>query len=102
METKDFYIFGTKYTLGHVEEIDDKSSKGTVVGLCDSTNYKVWVATKLPNGESVPKDDQEKNKLHELFHAVLNEGGYLSLSDDEPLVEWLARCTQQLLKQGII
>lgn len=102
MKTKDFEIFGTKYTLGYVEEIDDKASKGTTVGLCDSTNSKVWVATKLPNGDSISEEEQEKNKIHGLIHAILNEGQYLDCSDDEPLVEWLARCIYSLKKQEII
>lgn len=102
MKTKSFEIFGTKYTIGWVEEIADKSSKGTTVGLCDSTNSKIWVATKLPNGDNISKEEQEKNKIHELIHAILNEGQYLNCSEDEPLVEWLARCIYSLKKQKVI
>ena len=102
MKTKEFDIFGTKYTIGWVDEISDKAAQGTTVGLCDSTNAKVWIATKLPNGDTVPKADMEKNLIHELIHAILNEGQYLAVSTDEPLVEWLARCIYSLKKQKVI
>lgn len=44
----------------------------------------------------------ELSLLHELFHAVLAEGQYLSSTSDEPLVEWLARCTKHLIDQKVI
>ena len=50
-------------------------------------------------GGRVPKQEIEIALLHELFHAILTEGQYLQSSDDEPLVEWLARCTKHLLNQ---
>lgn len=38
---------------------------------------------------------------HELFHAILCKGQYLNSSSDEPLVEWLALCTDLLYEQGL-
>ena len=43
------------------------------------------------------KDDMKLTLLHELIHAVLDEGQYGNVSADEPMVEWLARCIKSLL-----
>lgn len=40
--------------------------------------------------------------LHEIVHAILNEGQYSGSSDDEPLVEWLAKCLKHLKDQKVI
>ena len=39
--------------------------------------------------------------LHELTHSILDTGGYNNSSSDEPLVEWIARCLNSLLKQNV-
>ena len=36
------------------------------------------------------------------MHAIFDAGDYHSCNDDEPLVEWCARCIYHLKKQGII
>jgi hypothetical protein len=36
--------------------------------------------------------------MHEIVHAILDEGQYGEISSNEPLVEWLAKCLIQLNK----
>lgn len=40
--------------------------------------------------------------LHELMHVILSTGQYNNCNNDEPLVEWLARCIYSLKNQNII
>lgn len=43
------------------------------------------------------KSDAKITLLHELIHAILDEGQYSNASNDEPMVEWLARCLKSLM-----
>lgn len=94
-------IFGTKYDLTFKDSVDCPNLRDGEVadGWCNSVNRYICVGTKQMNGENVPDYDVEKNMWHELIHAILNEGQYISLSDNEALVEWLARCIVSINKQ---
>lgn len=101
---KKFEIMGTKYIAEFLGEVKKDNEEDGIVseGLCNSANRSIKVVTKKPDGKDLPKEDIEKNFLHELFHAILDEGQYLEQSNNEPMVEWLARCTYSLLKQRVI
>jgi len=104
MKEKKFKIMGTQYTAEFLEGVKKEHQEEGIVseGTCDSSNRIIQVATKTPNGNDLPEDDIEKNFLHELFHAILDEGQYLEESSNEPMVEWLARCTYDLMKQKVL
>lgn len=42
------------------------------------------------------KSEAKITLIHELIHAILDEGQYHGSSADEPMVEWLARCLKSL------
>lgn len=88
-------IFGSKWKLKFVDaiEIDDGAS---VDGLTDSTNRIISVDVNQT------KNEADITLLHELIHAILNTGQYLNASRDEPMVEFLARGIQSLIKQGVL
>lgn len=90
--TVDF--FGTKWKIKFVDTIEVPDGN-QVDGLTDSTNKILSIAVKN-NSET------ELTFLHELIHSMLNTGQYLNSSRDEPMVEWLARCFNALIKQGIL
>ena len=104
MEEKKLNLFGTQYLIKFVDEIKREEDGKTSIteGLCDSANRIISVALKQPDGNPTPAYDLRKNLLHECFHAILDEGQYLNNSDDEPLVEWLARCMTSILDQGVL
>lgn len=104
MKEKKLSIMGTQYTVEYLEEIKKDNQEDVLIseGLCDSSNRSIKVATKRPDGKDLPKEEIEKNFLHELFHAILDEGQYLEQSNNEPMVEWLARCTLDLTKQKVL
>ena len=49
-----------------------------------------------------PKEEIEITKLHELMHCALATGMYKRDSDNESLVEWLARSVFSLRQQKVI
>ena len=85
-------IGGTTYNVEFVDHIDTDDDDTVVNGLCDSSNNLITIATKLDDGRDMDDYDIEKNLWHEVIHGILNEGQYMEESDNEQLVEWLARC----------
>lgn len=102
MKDRRFNIFGTKYSLRYKDSINADDPDRFTWGDTDGRIHQVQIATKDINGKAIDEDELDITLLHELFHAILSEGQYKSCSEDEPLVEWLARCTHSLKKQNII
>lgn len=94
-------IFNTSYKLRFVDEIESKEGEWTY-GTCDSATCTITVSTKGIDGKPLKDDVIKISLLHELVHAILNEGQYRNSSNDEPLVEWLAKCLKHLIDQQVI
>ena len=92
-------IFNSSYRVLFVDNIETDNPDRTTMGETDFILKTIKVRVTNREGGRVPKQEIEIALLHELFHAILTEGQYLQSSDDEPLVEWLARCTKHLLSQ---
>ena len=90
-------IFNSTYKLLYVNEIESEDPDRTTMGETDSNLKTIKIRLLNREGKPVPKKELEITLLHELFHAILDEGQYLNNSMDEPLVEWLARCTKHLI-----
>lgn len=104
MKFKDtnFEIFGSKYSIKHVETIEPTSEGVFTEGRCNSSAKTIQIATKNIVGKTIDDSTYKIVLLHELFHAILDEGQYLQASADEPMVEWMARCIKSLVDQKII
>ena len=106
MKLKDtkFNLFGTEYTIKYVDKIEDKNSRDEDVEIYGQTIYcsrEIKIA-KTVYGEKQPLEEMRLTLLHEIMHAIFTSGQYLSCSSDEPLVEWVSRCLNQLIKEKII
>lgn len=101
MKSKTFDIFGKEYTLDYVDEIHNEDDNGITYGLTNHPEGTIHIATK-PKGYKLKPKDIEITKLHEIMHAIFDAGDYHNCNDDEPLVEWCARCIYSLRKQGVI
>lgn len=95
-------IFNAKYKLIFVDCVEPSKQDDFAFGHCNSARYTIKVSTKGPDGKPLSDDIIMQSLLHELIHAILNEGQYLGYSDDEPLVEWLAKCLKHLIDQQVI
>ena len=109
MKEKKINLLGTEYTIRIVDKIgNDKELLGNandedkfIEGECNSAERVLSVATRKINGDFLSEFDFRKNLWHELVHAFLSEGQYLDSNQDEPLVEWLARCIASAISQGV-
>lgn len=101
MKEEKFNMVGSNWTIKYVDTIETDEG-GFQFGLTDYVNRVICVATKDSNGKSLPKEEVELTKLHELTHCILGTGMYGELSSTEPLVEWIARCIYSLRQQKMI
>lgn len=101
-KNRTFKIFNTKYRIKFVDDIEAIKEDTTVFGETDASLKIIKVRLKDPKGKNLSKTDIEQVLIHELMHAIFIEGQYLSCNSDEPLVEWCARCIQQLISQKVI
>lgn len=90
-------IFNSTYKLSFVKDIKSENPDRTTMGETDSNLKTIKIRVLNREGKPIPKQELEITLLHELFHAILDEGQYLNSSEDETLVEWLARCTKHLI-----
>lgn len=102
MKDSKFNLFGTNYKVRFMDAVPSGEPDKFIWGDADSMAHEVRIATKDVKGKDINSDEIEITKFHELMHVILGEGRYSSCSDDEPLVEWCARCLHSLKKQGIL
>lgn len=99
--SKTINILGTTYTIEYVDKIEMSDPNIWRFGETNSADHSIKICTKLYNGLSIENKELEKNLLHEIIHAILDEGQFFSESSNEPMVEWLARCIHSISKQNI-
>lgn len=99
--SKTINIFGTTYTIEYVDKIDIEEPNFRF-GEESSADHTIKIALKYNEAGDIEKSELDKNLIHEIIHAILDEGQYFQESNNEPLVEWLARCIYNILKQNII
>jgi len=97
-----FSIFGTRYRVKYVDKVDVEEGQPYRFGETDTIKKVIEVSTKDYEGRDLTAEEIEVSFFHELMHAVFFEGQYLNQNEDEPLVEWCAKCVRSLRKQGII
>lgn len=97
MEYKDrtIDIFGSKWKLKFVDKIDLEDDSNPD-GITDANKRLIAVSTNQSDNEVMI------TLLHELIHAILDTGQYLNSSQNEPMVEFVARSLYSLTKQRLI
>ena len=71
-------------------------------GMSNAIYKEIKLSTKLPDNTKVNNDSLQETYYHEILHSILNEGQYKEESDNEPLIEWMAKCLLQLKKQNAL
>lgn len=92
-----FSVFHTRYGIIETESptpLDDGASQYAV---CKSQEYVIELTRTTVEGKPIPTSEREKMLVHEIVHAILNEGAYTDESNNERLVEWLARNVYDIL-----
>ncbi len=101
LKNKSFNIFGSKYRIKFVDNVLDEESNW-IYGKTDVFSKEILISTKLSDGKDIQENEILITLYHEIMHAILLIGQYTNSSDDEPLVEWLARCILSLKNQKIL
>ena len=99
---RTFKIFNTTDKLKFVDNIESEDDNSTVLGTTDSSLKIIEIRTKDKLGKVINKNDLYITLLHEIIHAIFIEGQYLQANQDEPLVEWTAKCLKHLIDQKVL
>ena len=103
MENKKFELFDTNWSIEFVDNIETSDEEGYFwFGDTNGIDKRIRVATKGLNNKNLSKKEINLTLLHELVHAILITGNYHDINRDEPLIEWIAKCINSLLKQKIL
>ena len=101
LNNKPFNIFGTKYRIKFMDNVLDEEGNWTY-GNINTHSKEIQVSIKLSNGKDMQENEILITLYHEIIHAILSAGQYINSCNDEPLVEWLARCILSLKNQKIL
>ena len=101
LKNKSFNIFGSKYRIKFVDNVLNEEGDW-IYGKIDTYSKEIQVSIKLSNGKDVQENEILITLYHEIIHAILLTGQYINSCNDEPLVEWLARCILSLKNQKIL
>lgn len=101
-DIKKVTIFAQDVTIEVVDEIKlEHVEEGLFVdGYFSYEDHKIVLSRKR-KGKPIPQRERNKVLYHELMHAALYYGTYLKLTDDEFLVDWLAKCIMVFKDQGL-
>lgn len=99
-EQKEFDLFGTKWTIEYLDEIKDEKDC-YLYGDTDPVKKHIRIARTM-RGVALRESELNVTLYHELFHAVFSEGYYFNPNEDEPMVEWCAKCLRTLVDQKVI
>lgn len=97
-----FELFGSIWSVEFVECIPSEEQNTFYWGKTNSTTRTVMVATKDNGGNPLPEKEINTTLLHEVVHCIFSTGCYGNSNDDEPLVEWTARCLRSLMEQKVL
>ena len=101
IKQKRIKIFNTTYTIKYIDKIENNENK-FVFGRTNAIDKHIYIVTKNDNNKKLSNVEIKTTLYHELIHAILSEGAYEKESDNEPLVEWIAKCLVQLNTNNII
>lgn len=103
-KNRSFKLFGEtwkiKFQKGIVLPGDDKDMFH--FGITSGGDHTILINLLDSKGNNADKETIDNTLRHELVHVIFGSGQYLRASDDEPLVEWTARCIGELMRQKLL
>ena len=101
-KNRKFKIFDSTWNIKFEDKYFKADEGGTIFGETDPNIRTIRISLRDINGNPYKEDNIRVTVLHELFHAIFLEGQYLNEYNDEPIVEWSAKCINSLLNQHVI
>jgi len=97
-----FDLFDTSWIIKFVKKTQSKRDGHWIFGHSNIVKNTVKVSINDDKGKPLDDETIQITALHELVHSILATGQYLEETQDEPMVEWIARSIRALYKQGVI
>lgn len=101
-----FSLFGDKWKVKFMDAVEQPAaltSDGSWVdGMCYGEKEEIHVALKDREGDPKTPEKIKQVLMHEIVHAIFTSGQYLNCTNDEPLVEWVAKAIISLGKQNAL
>ena len=72
------------------------------LGASNALYKTIEITTKYPDNTDLDYINKLETYYHELMHSIFSESQCLHEKEDEPLVEWCAKCLAQLKLQDAI
>lgn len=101
-KNRKFKIFDSTWNIKFEDKYFKADEGGTLLGETDPNTRTIRISLRDINGNPYKEDNIRVTVLHELFHAIFLEGQYINEYNDEPIVEWSAKCINSLLNQHVI
>lgn len=102
IKNRQIKIGNSRWKVKLEESMLGEDGESFYFGTSDATYKEIKLSTKLPDNTKINNDSLQETYYHEILHSILNEGQYNEESDNEPLVEWIAKCLLQLKKQNAL
>lgn len=101
LKTKTLDLFGSEWKIEWIDGII-REGGDCYWGMSYHSSNTIRVSTCNSEGKKLSKEQLQIILLHELTHAILGEGAYHDECDNEPMVEWMAKCWNKVLKSSIL
>lgn len=102
IKNRQIKIGNSRWKVKLEESMLSEDGKSFYFGTSNATYKEIKLSTKLPDNTKIKDDSLQETYYHEMLHSILDEGQYKEESDNEPLVEWIAKCLLQLKKQNAL
>lgn len=101
-KNKKFNLFGTEWQLKFEDVVLDPNDGHEIYGQTYKGGINIITIARNIDGHKVSDRELRITILHEIMHAIFSTGQYHDSNYEEPLVEWCARCLNQLIEKKII
>ena len=92
-----FKVFNQEYDIILNESPKRLENDSFEYGICSSQENYIELTKNTVKGKPLSKQNLETNTLHEILHAIFEEGYYDRYSADEQFVEWCAKCLYDII-----
>lgn len=98
-------LFGTTWEVFLVDEITKEMSEEVdptyCVGVTNSRHKQIYIKSNKEGNAVTRPQEIQLTLLHELMHLVAGEGCYSNINDDEPAIEWFAKCLRYFVNNEV-
>ena len=104
-KVKTFNLFGEVWKAVPVKGMIRETIDGEEHTYCGMTYHgknKIEYCVCDDKGKPFTKDTIRTTLFHELMHAIFSSGQYWNANDNENLVEWCAKCLNEIFKKRIV